>query len=91
MSSASTNMGHCGLLFHKRMWEDQGTKRWELSFQIVLGSEKCYHSTFTFTVHDDLLPMNNVSCYVKQNAEVLKREDAHFKISVHSSLDFFEK
>ena len=35
--------------------------------------------------------MNNVSCYVKENAEVLKREDAHFKISVHSSLDFFEK
>ena len=52
----------------------------------MLRSEKCYHSTFTFTVHDDLLPMNNVSCYVKENAEVLKREDAHFKISVHSAL-----
>ena len=84
-------MGRCVLLCHKRMWEDQGTKRWELSFQIVIGSEKCYHSTFTFTVHDDLLPMNNVSCYVKQNTEVLKAEDAHFQISVHSNLEFFEK
>ena len=83
-------MGRCGLLYDKRMWQDQGTKRWELSFQIVLMSEKCYHSTFTFTVQDDILPMNNVSCYVKQKTEV-KAGDAHFQISVHSNLEFFEK
>ena len=36
--------------------------------------------------------MNNISFYVKQNTEVLKAEDEHFQISVHSNrLDFFEK
>ena len=88
-SSIASNGTLSLALSHKNVGRTRD-EYWESTFHFVLGSEKCLYSTFTTTVHNDLLLLDNwclphqpiwdiVACsFTKECGRTRGRRDGNF-------------